>query len=140
MKTTARSMPGAVALAALALAALAGCRQTPAQQPGDEVSTAERPAVLLGYSTAARQQLERVISDALNGAPVTLGDDAFTRDSELAIERSNMRDVFGSPAQGREMGRPELFKLVKQGSSCVLVHEGTGRRWVLGWAKCRPAG
>ncbi len=138
MKNSPRWIPATLPqLAALAL--LAACASGTRPQPGPDESTVEKPALLVGTSAAVRKQLEDVISDALNGAPVTLGDDAFTRDSTLAIERRNLRDVFGSPAQGRDMGRPEHFKLLKQGSSCVLEHEGTGRRWTLSWAKCRPA-
>jgi hypothetical protein len=39
---------------------------------------------------------------------------------------------------GREIGRPEHFRLVKNGTRCVLVHERTGKRWTLKAATCSP--
>ena len=78
------------------------------------------------------------MSGALNGAPITLADDALTRDSALIIERPQPRTADGVPLSGRERGRPEHFRLVKNGSRCVLVHEGTGKRWTLKAATCSP--
>ena len=61
---------------------------------------------------------------------MVMSDDALTSDNVLIIERHRL--------EGRERGRPERFLLVKNGSRCVLVHESTGRRFVLGDTRCRP--
>ena len=37
-----------------------------------------------------------------------------------------------------DTGRPEHFRLVENASQCVLVHEGSGRRFVLVSATCAP--
>jgi hypothetical protein len=95
------------------------------------------PAVLTKPTAESRAELVRTLSGALHGAPVTIADDALTRDSTLIVERARPRTADGMPLNGRETGRPEHFRLVKEGSRCVLVHEGTGKRWTLKAATCR---
>jgi hypothetical protein len=96
------------------------------------------PAVLTNPTAQTRAALARAVSGALHGAPVTLADDALTRDSTLIIERTKRRTPDGVPLSGRETGRPEHFRLVKNGSRCVLVHERTGKRATLPAATCSP--
>ncbi len=96
------------------------------------------PAVLTNPTAQVRAELLRVVGQAMNGAPVTLGDTALTADDALIVERTPRRDAQGRPLDGRETSRPERFRLVKSGSGCVLVHEGTGRRWTLTSATCSP--
>jgi hypothetical protein len=97
------------------------------------------PAVLTQPTAESRAELVRTLSDALHGAPVTLADDALTRDGTLIIERIPPRTADGTPLSGRETGRPEHFRLMKNGSRCVLVHERTGKRWTLKAATCSPS-
>ena len=97
------------------------------------------PAVLTNPTAQTRADLARAVSGALHGAPITLADDALTRDSTLIIERAQARAPDGVPLSGRETGRPERFRLVKSGSRCVLVHERTGERWTLQAATCAPS-
>jgi hypothetical protein len=82
--------------------------------------------------------LNRVVRDALNGVPVRLAGDALTHDSVLVIERIQPRDAAGVPLDGRALGKPEHFSLVKHGSRCILIHERSGKGWVLGSATCIP--
>ena len=96
------------------------------------------PAVLVSPDAQVREELQQTVASALNGAPVTLADDALVRDSTLLIERNQARDANGVPLSGRELGRPEKFQLVKNGKDCVLIHEGSGKRWTLKHAKCSP--
>lgn len=96
------------------------------------------PAVLTNPTAESRAELVRRVSGALHGAPITIADDALTRDSTLIIERTPPRTADGVPLSGRETGRPEHFRLVKNGSRCVLVHERTGKRWTLKAATCSP--
>ena len=96
------------------------------------------PAVLTHPTAESRAELLRVASRALNGASVTLADDALTGDGTLIIERAPHRDAEGRPLSGRETGRPEQFRLVQDGSRCVLVQERTGRRFTLESATCSP--
>ena len=96
------------------------------------------PAVVTSPTPESRAELTRLVGRALSGAKVTIADDALTRDSELIIERGWARTAKGVPLNGRETGRPEHFRLVKNGSSCVLVHERTGKRFTLLSATCAP--
>jgi hypothetical protein len=112
---------------ALGLAALQTCSPPP-----------DVPAVITSPTAESRAELARTVSHALNGASITLADDALVRESTLIVERARPRDLEGRPLTGRETGRPEHFHLVKSGARCVLVHEGSGRRWTLASTTCSP--
>ncbi len=118
------------ALSVTAALALAGC--LPRLAPTD------LPAVLTNPTPRTHAELVRVVSRAMNGAPVTLADSALTADDVLIVGRTERRDAQGRNLNGRELGRPEHFRLVKSGSQCVLVHEQTGQRWTLRSATCAP--
>jgi hypothetical protein len=77
----------------------------------------------------SRAELAQAVATVLNGAPVTLADDALTRDSLLIIERAHT---------GRDLDKPEHFRLVRTDAHCVLVHERTGQRRTLVATTCRP--
>jgi hypothetical protein len=118
------------AAAVVGLLAAAACPVRP--------GPADVPAVLVNPTAECRAELARVASSALNGAPVTLADDALVRADELIVQRAPHRDSEGRPLDGRETGRPEHFRLVRNDSRCVLVQESTGRRWTLTSADCSP--
>lgn len=99
----------------------------------------DRPAVLIAPTDAARAELVRTVSEALNGAPVRLADDALTRDSDLIIERAQRLDPAGRPILGRSTEKPDHFRLIERAGRCILIHERTGRRWLLRSARCAPA-
>lgn len=108
---------------------LGGCGSLRADQ--------EVPAIITQPTAETRAELVGTVRTALNGAPVTIADDALTRESVLIIERA-ARDATGARLDGRDLGRPERFQLFKKGSDCVLVHEGTGKRSTLTSASCLP--
>lgn len=120
----------AVAVGVAGLVALGACAQRSAQP--------DLPAVLTNPTGEARAELLRVVGEALNGAPVTLAADALTREDTLIVERGERRDTKDMNLGGREMRRPDHFRLVKHGASCVLVHVETSRRWTLASAACSP--
>jgi hypothetical protein len=107
-----------------------GCGTVPA---GNDL-----PAVIVGPTAQSREELQEAVSSVLNGAPVTLADDALMHDNTLIIERNQARDANGVPLSGRELGRPEKFQLVKSGKDCVLIHEASGKRWALKHTTCSP--
>ena len=74
-------------------------------------------------------ELGQAVSAMLGGAPVTLAPDALTRDSVLIVEKRRT---------GRDLDKPEHFRLVKKGNECVLVHERTGARTKLASTTCEP--
>jgi len=111
---------------------LTACTQTPAQH--------ESPAILIAPDAAARAELLQTVRAALNNTPLTLADDALLHDDVLLIERQPRLDPNGLPANGRELGRPERFRLSTDGKRCWLSQEGSERRWLLVSAKCREVG
>ena len=94
------------------------------------------PALITGPTENSRAELLRVVSRALNGVKVTLADDALTQSSLLTIERSPIRDVQGRQLNGRKLGRPDQFRLIKIGPACVLVKLPDDGRWVLAETSC----
>lgn len=96
----------------------------------------EVPAVITHPTPASRAELSRAVSEALQSTPVTLADDALTNTSSLFIERTPRRDAAGRLLNGRELRRPEKFRLVKQGDQCVLVHENSAARRRLEAVSC----
>lgn len=119
----------ATALLVLMLAGLPGCRAWPDGQGA--------PAIITHPTAASRADLELAVSQALGGAPVRLADEALTRDSLLIVGRAQARDLRGLPLNGRELGRPQHFRLLRRGSRCALLHIETGKARVLAHATCR---
>jgi hypothetical protein len=125
------STAGGSALLALALLLPLACTSLSAQE--------DRSALIVDPTEQSRAELVRVVSAALNDAPVTIAPDALTRDSVLTIERQPLRDLAGLPAAGRVLGVPEQFRLVTNGSRCVLVRKADGARMPLTATRCRAA-
>jgi len=121
----------ALGVGLLTLGCLAACESSRAPEP--------QPAVLVEPSAATHAALAAAVGQALEGIPVQLAEDALTHQSELLIEPVRPRDAQGLPLQGREVRAPERFRLIEQGSRCILVHERTGRRFPLSPATCMPA-
>jgi len=96
------------------------------------------PALLVSPSPNTRAELGRIVSEALH-SPVRLADDALVHDSVLIVDRTIPRDAAGIPIDGRVLGKPEHFRLVMHGPSCVVIHERTGKSWTLASATCAPA-
>ncbi len=122
--------PALRAGAAAALSCALACR-TP-HAAGDV------PAVLVDPTPAVHAALQRAVSAAIGGAPVTLAPGALTAEPVLVLERVPRRDAAANPLQGRERGRPVRFTLVKSGPDCVLVDEADGRRATLEGTTCAP--
>lgn len=116
-------------LLVLALAWLPACRAWP--------RTAGAPAIVIHPTAASRADLELAVSQALGGRHVRLGSDALTRSALLIIGRAQARDPHGLPLNGRELGRPQHFRLLRRGSKCTLLHVETGRARVLAHTRCR---
>lgn len=96
----------------------------------------DAPAVITQPSAASRAELLAAVTSVLKVANVTLADDALTKTSTLTIERTRLRDSSGRQLNGRDLGRPEVFQLVKNDARCVLIHKGSGRRVELAKTAC----
>jgi len=95
------------------------------------------PALIVAPDAASREELSRVVSAALGGAPVTLADDALVHDDRLVIERARVLDPAGRRIDGRSVEPPEQFRLVISGSRCLLIREADGSRLPLDATRCR---
>lgn len=98
----------------------------------------ERPAIIVASGEESRSELKRAVSELLNGVEVMLADDALTESSVLVVERNRVRTLEGAPLSGRDLGRPERFRLVTTGTRCVLVHENSEARYELTETDCAP--
>lgn len=102
------------------------------------LSAQEQPAVIATHTAQSRAELARVASAAFNGQPVTLADDALTRESVLLLERTTPPGPQGRAATGRTLEAPARLNLVLRGGRCFLVRETDGREWELSEASCVP--
>jgi hypothetical protein len=121
--------PLPLCLAAAALLSSGGCGTLAAQ---DEL------AVIAPATQQSRAELARVVALAINGQPVTLAEDALTRDSVLTLERRTPAGPQGRAATGRTLDEPEQLTLVLRDSRCVLVR-ADGRAFELAGVRCVPA-
>ena len=64
----------------------------------------------------------------MDGREVRLAGSALTDDSLLIIEPAHL--------MGRDLRRPEQFRLVLSGSTCVLLHQGVDARYELTETNC----
>jgi hypothetical protein len=98
----------------------------------------EQPALIAAHTDQSRAELTRIVSTAMNGQPVTLADDALTRESQLTIERRTPAGEQGRAATGRTFEAPQRLNLVLRAGRCLLVR-ADGREWELTEARCVPA-
>ena len=95
------------------------------------------PAVITHPTAASRADLERAVSLALHGMYVRLADDTLTHQDVLIVARAQARDSRGLPLNGRQIERPQHFRLLRRRSQCVLVHVESGKARVLRHTTCR---
>jgi hypothetical protein len=114
-------------LSAVSVAILSACTSLAAH---------DEPAIIADGNHESHAEIVRAISAMLGVAPVTIAEDAFTKQSMLLIERVPARDASGQRLSGRDMGKPEQFQLVKHGRECVLVHANSGARQELARTEC----
>lgn len=112
----------------IAVACLSACKTVSAES--------DAPAVLTMSTDASRAELSNVVRQALHQTNVTLADDALTQESELIVGPVQPRDAQGRYLNGRDLAKPKHFRLVLNGSKCMLVHVETKERWALHEAKC----
>jgi len=97
-------------------------------------------ALLIETSAASVGALNTAISQALNGASVSVAQDAFTQSSELQIERMAQDPASMLGLNGRLMSRPEAHRFSLKSNNkgnCYLVYQRTGFEYRLDDVKCR---
>jgi hypothetical protein len=95
------------------------------------------PAYITNPSEKSRIELERAVSKALNGIPVTLADNVLTKDNRLIIERKPHVDAKGNLIMGLETEMPRQFRLVKNKGKCILIDQSNGNRMELKQTVCK---
>ena len=115
-----------IALTALAVT-LAACKNV--------APDVDQAAVIVNPDAASRAVLQATVNAALH-TEVTLADDALTETSILVIEQKVPQSIEGSPAQGRTMAMPIQFRLVANGSECILIDQRDMSRTVLADTVC----
>lgn len=113
-------------LLACALMALSGCRTT--------ASNNDVPARISNPSAASRAALQQAVNMALH-TEVVLADDALTSSSILIIERNPRRTMQNLP-DGRVTESPIQFRLVANGSACILIDTRDDSRHLLENTTC----
>ena len=96
---------------------------------------ADKAAVIVNPDAASRAALQETVNTILH-TDVALADDALTETSILVIERKVPQSIEGSPAQGRNMEKPIQFRLVANGSECILIDQRDLSRAVLADTAC----
>lgn len=113
-----------------ALIVIAGCQSITADT--------DVPAIVVNPDDASRAALQTTLASRFGGQAVMLADDALTRSSLLTIEISSQDSPKAITAQGRNMGQPLRFRLVKNGSECTLIDLRDDSRHVLADTSCVP--
>ena len=83
----------------------------------------------------SRAALQNIVNDVLI-TDVALADDALTDSSVLIIEQHPPRNMQNPPSQGRNMDTPIRFRLVLNGSDCILIDQRDNSRYVLEMTTC----
>ena len=95
----------------------------------------DRPARIVNPDADSRSALQATVNDAL-GTKVMLADDALTNSSLLAIERVPTGTMDDPVLEGRIVGKPIQFQLIKNGDDCVLIRKSDGARYALSNTDC----
>ncbi|MBL4870174.1 MAG: hypothetical protein JKX72_04395 [Robiginitomaculum sp.] len=98
---------------------------------------AGEPAVITNSGDGVISELTEVVSEAMNGAKITLAHDSLSKTNTLFIERAPHKSLAHNPAMGRRMDMPDHFTLSKSGNACLLTHTESGKTYRLKKAKCR---
>ena len=98
-------------------------------------SDADQPARIINPNDASRAALQSTINGILN-TEVTLASNALTDSSMLIIELSPPRTMQNPNPQGRIMDEPIQFRMVINGSDCILIDQRNGSRHVLQDTEC----
>lgn len=103
------------------------------------VDSADQPARIVDPTDASRAALQQALREALH-TDVMVADDALTDTSVLIIERKIPQSITGSPAKGRNMDLPVQFRLLTNGTICVLEDQRDKSRHLLADTTCVAEG
>ena len=95
----------------------------------------DRPARIVNADADSRAALQSAVNEAL-GREVMLADDALTDNSLLTIERWLAGTMENPVPQGRSLEKPIQFRLVVNGSDCILIDQRNESRHILKNTEC----
>ena len=95
----------------------------------------DRPARIVNADADSRAALQAAVNEAL-GTEVLLAQDALTDTSLLTIERWPTGTMDNPVPEGRRLDKPILFRLVINGSDCILIDQRNESRHVLKDTEC----
>ena len=95
----------------------------------------DRAARIKNADADSRAALQAAVNEAL-GTEVLLAQDALTDTSLLTIERWPAGTMENPVPQGRSLEKPVLFRLVINGSDCILIDQRNESRHVLEDTEC----
>lgn len=95
----------------------------------------DRPARIVDADADSRAALQAAVNEAL-GTEVMLADTALTDRSWLTIERWPAGTMDNPVPQGRILEKPIQFRLVINGSDCILIDQRDSARYVLENTSC----
>lgn len=103
---------------------IGGCQSVIAQSEHDALLS-EGDAASVAH---AKKELTAAIGRMIQVSKLLLGPDELRKTSFLTVERSRKKDADGLIMQGLETEEPHVFKLVKRGDACFLIHLKTAKR------------
>ena len=121
--------PGATAVTIVSALGVIGCQTVELDH--------DQPARLVSGDTDSQATLQATVDAAL-GTHVTLSATALTDSSLLTIENRPPPTMDNPVPQGREMSLPIQFRLVRNGSDCILVRQSDRTRHLLDNTDCTP--
>ncbi len=95
----------------------------------------DRPARIVNPDADSRAALQAAVNETL-GTEVMLADTALTDSSRLTIERWPSGTMDNPVPQGRILEKPIQFRLVINGSDCILIDQRDSARYVLEKTSC----
>ena len=102
----------------------------------DEQTSAEQPALLITPSNESLLELQAVAATLLVSKDILLAEDAFTKHSELSIERIPHKSKDGQLIMGRSVDMPYTLQLIKKNEECFLKDISSGKILALTISEC----
>jgi len=99
------------------------------------VADFDHSARIVNADNSSRAALRATVNSILN-TEVTLADSALTDSSLLTIERDPPRTMDNPNPQGRIMEMPIQFRLVANGTDCILIDQRDRGRYILENTDC----
>jgi hypothetical protein len=103
---------------------------------GCQTVAVEGPARMSGAPSALCLTQLTAFASGTSKRNVTLTEQAFAQSDQLLLERPLIRGADGRLLDGRSMDRPEVYRLVRKGNACSVIHANSGARSELPSCNC----